>query len=132
MISYSSSITFLYYNDLEYGHQFMRDVLELSLVMDQGFAAIYQISATSYLGIVNRNDRVVPGDTLVSFNTTDVSLAWERMQTQRVVGLTPMETIVSIPLKSFFFSDEEGHRFEIQEFLDPTHRQQFLDQGVFQ
>lgn len=119
MSVYPSSITFLYYDDLDYGHHFLSDVLGLLLVMDQGFAAIYQVSATSHVGVVQRKDHTrVVGDTLLSLNTTDVQTAYQTLSSKAVMNLTAIERIPSIPLDSFFFSDREGHRFEIQQFLN--------------
>jgi catechol 2,3-dioxygenase-like lactoylglutathione lyase family enzyme len=121
MNSYPSSITFLYYEDLTYGRYFLQDVLGLSLVMDQGFAAIYQVTPSSFIGAVQRRDATrVSGDTLISLNTTDVQAAYDALPHDALVDVTPIERIPSIPLDSFFFFDREGHRFEIQQFVNQS------------
>jgi hypothetical protein len=119
MSNYPSAITFLYYDDLEYGRHFLGSVLGLPLVMDQGFAAIYEVSSTSYVGAVQRKDHTrTVGDSLISLNTTDVQAAYDNLPKEALMDLTTITRIPSIPLDSFFFSDREGHRFEIQQFLN--------------
>ena len=119
MFKYSSNITFIYYNDLEYGTKFVEEVLMLNLTMDQGWAKVYQINNTSFLGIVRLNENTeYKGNTLVSFNTSDVEKEYERVSKLNVNSLTEVKYIESIPLKSFFFKDYEGHDFEIQQFID--------------
>jgi len=72
-MKYSSGITFMYYKDFSYGIDFVEGVLELELVMDQGFARIYQVNQKSFLGIVQEKDSSdVPGSTLFSFTTNKV------------------------------------------------------------
>lgn len=117
MSRYTSQITFLYYQDLTYGQYVMDTILDLPIVMDQGFAKIYQVGRDSFLGIVqtNKPDHL-PGDTLVSLNTTILSEEYERVSQYDVNQLTDIIYHENIPLHSFFFHDKEGHRFEIQMF----------------
>lgn len=114
---YPSSIVFVYYNDLEYGHKFFTEVLRLEEVMDQGFAKVYKISETSFAGIVQLKESIeYKGNTLLSLNTLNVHEEHKRVQELDVYSLTDIQTIESIPLDSFFFKDKEGHDFEIQQF----------------
>lgn len=120
MFKYSSNITFLYYNDLEYGSRFIEEIFSLTMVMDQGWAKVYQINQTSFLGIVSLSKETeYKGNTLVSFNTRNVIKEHERLSKLEVSALTDINHFEKIPLKSFFFKDEEGHDFEIQQFLNP-------------
>lgn len=118
MFKYSSNITFLYYNNLEYGENFIEEVFNLTLVMDHGWAKIYQINQGSFLGIVKLSkETIYNGNTLVSFNTSDVNKEYERVSNLNVLSLTDIQHIKSISLNSFFFKDLEGHDFEIQQFV---------------
>lgn len=120
MFIYSSNITFLYYNDFEYGSKFIEEVFKLTLVMDQGWAKVYQINETAFLGIVDLSKKTeYKGNTLVSFNTRNVIKEYERVSKLGVSKLTDIKHFKEIPLKSFFFKDAEGHDFEIQQFLNP-------------
>ncbi len=118
MFRYSSNITFIYYNDLLYGSHFIEKILDLPMVMDQGFAKVYQVNKTSFIGIVKLSKDVnYKGNTLVSLNTSDVRKEYKRVSKLDVFNLTSIQHIAQIPLDSFFFKDKEGHDFEIQEFL---------------
>jgi hypothetical protein len=118
MYKYSSNVTFLYFNDLNYGSKFIEEVLDLSIVMDQGWAKIYQINETSFLGIVKLNKETeYKGNTLVSFNTREINKEHERLSKLGVPSLTEIKHFDKIPLNSFFFKDNEGHDFEIQQFI---------------
>ncbi|GEM_PF-1396594 len=117
-MNYSSAITFLYYEDFSYGIDFIENVLQLNLVMDQGFARVYEVNEKAFLGIVQkRDDDVDSGSTLFSLTTNDVESEYKRVKQLKVHNLTEMKHFEMIPLKSFFFDDKEGHKFEIQQFL---------------
>ncbi len=117
-MKYSSAITFLYYDDFEYGINFFENVLELNLVMDQGFARVYQVNEKAFLGIVQKRDTSeLAGSTLFSLTTANVDREFERVKALGTINLSEMKYFESIPLKSFFFDDKEGHKFEIQQFL---------------
>ncbi len=120
MYQYASNITFLYYNDLEYGSRFIEEVFQLTLVMDQGWAKVYQINETSFVGVVRLTEKTeYQGNTLISFNTRDVIEEHDRVSSLDVYHLTEIKHFEDIPLNSFFFKDAEGHDFEIQQFLNP-------------
>lgn len=126
MFKYSSNITFVYYNDLEYGSQFFEEVLGLTEIMDQGFAKVYQVNKTAFVGIVQLKEETnYKGNTLVSFNTDNVKNEYERVRKLEVFDLTDIQRIEQIPLDSFFFKDREGHDFEIQEFLSEDNKRVF-------
>lgn len=117
-MKYSSSITFLYYDDFAYGSDFIENTLQLDLVMNQGFAKVYQVNEKAFLGIVQKKDTTeVSGNTLFSLTTHNVDAEYERVKQLKVHNLTEIKHFESIPLRSFFFDDKEGHKFEIQQFL---------------
>ncbi len=118
MYRYSSNITFIYYNSLEYGSFFMENVLDLELIMDQGFAKVYRVNETSFVGIVQLTKATeYKGNTLLSLNTSDCLKEYKRVSKLECYSLTDIQRLDQIPLDSFFFKDEEGHDFEIQQFL---------------
>lgn len=118
-MKYSSAITFLSYEDFSYGINFIENVLQLDLVLDQGFARVYGVNQKAFLGIVQKRDNdEVSGSTLFSLSTRNVESEYKRVRQLRVYNLTEIKHFESIPLKSFFFDDIEGHKFEIQQFLN--------------
>ena len=119
-------ITFIYYEDFHYGVDFLSNVLELKQVMDQGFAQVYQVAEKAFLGIVTKEDRKhIKEDTLISLTTSEVEKEYKRIQTHKIYNCTEIKFFESIPLKSFFFEDKEGHHFEIQQFLNKKDEEQF-------
>lgn len=119
MFKYPSNIVFLYYSDMEYGSKFIESTFGLPLIMDQGFAKVYQINSTSFLGIVQlKEPKIYTGSTLLSFNTENIKEEYSRVSKLEIYKCTSIQRIDQIPLDSFFFQDKEGHDFEIQEFLN--------------
>lgn len=126
MKKFNSMITFIYYEDFEYGVNFLTNVLELKQVMDQGFAQVYQVAEKAFLGIVTKEDRIlIKEDTLISLTTSEVEEEYKRIQTVETFNCSEIKLFESIPLKSFFFEDKEGHHFEIQQFLNKTDEKNF-------
>ncbi|XFA98697.1 VOC family protein [Candidatus Izemoplasma sp. B36] len=118
MFRYSSNITFIYYNDFDYGINFFENILDLKLIMDQGFARVYQVNEKAFLGIVKLNQEInYTGNTLVSLSTDDVQKEYQRISKLETFDITEIKNFPNIPLNSFFFKDKEGHDFEIQQFL---------------
>ncbi len=113
----TSNITFLYYKNLDEAIRFFEDTLELTMVMDQGFARVYKVTETSFLGMVKTKEEASENDTLFSFTVDDVEAYYQIFKGKNVKNLTEMNYFKDIPLKSFFFEDFSNHRFEIQEFL---------------
>ena len=117
-MKYTSLVTFIYYENFDYGVDFLENVLELEMIMDQGFARVYKVSEKGYLGIVSKDKRLdLKEDTLISLSTNDVQSSYENIKEKEVVNLSEIKQFPQIPLQSFFFEDNEGHHFEIQEFL---------------
>lgn len=125
-MTYSSLITFLYYEDFSYGETFFNNVLRLKKVMDQGFAIVYQVSEKAFLGIVKKEHREnVKEDTLISLTTKSLKQDYEYIKSKEVYKLSEIKDFPKIPLQSFFFEDKEGHHFEIQEFILVEDQQRF-------
>ena len=56
-----ANIVFLYYKDVPAAQRFYEDVIGLTLAVDQGFSTIYQVSPTSFIGLVDGRVPVVVG-----------------------------------------------------------------------
>jgi len=48
-----ANLVFLYYQDLEAARRFYDEVIGLEMVLDYGFAKLFRISKTSYIGLVD-------------------------------------------------------------------------------
>ena len=129
MNKYSSQITFLYYDDMEKANLFFETILGLELVMDQGFAKVYETTNNSFIGSVEKREGSIDssnkGGALFSLTVDDVIPYYEHIKKFDLPYLSEVEVIDNIPLKSFFFKDFEGYDFEIQEFLKKSDKELF-------
>ncbi len=130
---FSSCVTFLYFRDFLGAKHFFTSDLGLEQVLDQGWAAIWKVGKSGFVGAVDAEKGSIPvtarDGVLVSFNVSDVTSWHERMTKAPVNRLTPVKHNSEIGLKSFFFQGPEGYNFEIQEFTAAEHRKMFLGES---
>ena len=130
MISPYAAITFLTYEDMEAGDRFYREVLGLPLVEDQGWAKVYRVHGSAYVGIVQSRRATLTGTdgsgTLLSIVVEDVDAWYEYLKDEPLIEiLGPPAMVRDIPVYSFFLVDPGGYRVEIQAFTDPEIRERF-------
>lgn len=129
MSRYSSTITFLYYSDYDKAKMFYEEVLKLEMVMDQGFATVYKINDSSFVGCVKKNDGSIDssnkGGALISLTVDNVDERYLEFKEYDLPFISELKVIESIPLKSFFFKDYEGYDFEIQQFIKKEDKELF-------
>ncbi|MEM7131648.1 MAG: VOC family protein [Chloroflexota bacterium] len=122
-LSIQSQITFLYYDDLTPIADFYQNVIGLTLVEDQQWAKIYQVSQTSFLGIVDgeRGFRKPQPESAVlcTFAVPDVMAWYDHLVAQGVKILREPNTYEEIQVQCFFFEDPGGYAVEVQCFLKP-------------
>jgi predicted enzyme related to lactoylglutathione lyase len=116
-----SSITFLYYHEIQPVALFYEDVLGFELVEDQGWAKIYRMGGNAFLGVVaGEKGFHQPQDrnaVLVTLCTGDVSGWFEHLKGRGVKLLTEVQEREEIQIRCFFFQDPGGYTFEVQQFL---------------
>lgn len=82
----NSSVTFLYYKDLEQAAHFYQEVLGLEKGFDGGWVKMYRMSATGYVGLVDSEkgslrltgERTVP--MMLSFETSEIQQWYDRVK----------------------------------------------------
>ena len=121
---FTSAITFLYFDDYENAANFFENTLELKKVSDKGFAKIYCIGKSSYIGIVKKSSGSVDERVLISINTNDVEKIYDKFSNYQLKQ-TEINIIKQIPLKSFFFKGPENYDFEVQEFINKEDKKIF-------
>ena len=112
-------ITFLYYKDLEKGIDFYQNVLGFSMIIDQGWCKIYQISDSGYLGIVDEakgmqnwhKDKTVQ----ICIRVPEVAPWYEYCRELAPPNLSEMFISDELKIKAFVFDDPEGYQIEFQE-----------------
>ena len=114
-------VTFLYTRDLETTARFYEDVMELTLILDQGGCRIYRVSGDSFLGFCQREDAPrSPKGIVFTFVTTAVDAWYEFLREQGVAFEKPPALNPTYNIYHCFVRDPNGYLLEIQQFLDPS------------
>jgi hypothetical protein len=125
----SSQITFLYFKELNEPAHFFEEILGLQKVDDQGFARIYRISGSAFIGIVDEAhgycDAPVAKDVLITLVTDDVHPWYQRLKDTGVAVDAAPAIHEKANVECFFFEGPGGYAFEIQKFLNPAVAVQF-------
>ncbi len=120
-LNLTSNITFLYYKDLASAKKFMGETLGLEIAFDPGWACVYRLKDKSFLGAVDVSEGSIEvegrGGSLVSLTVNNIEEVHEHLKTAYgVEGLSEIKVVKDIALKSCFFTDFQGYKFEIQQF----------------
>jgi catechol 2,3-dioxygenase-like lactoylglutathione lyase family enzyme len=122
-LTIDSQITFLYYDDINAVVPFYQDILGLEPVEDQGWAKIYRVRGSAFLGIVAGDRGFHQARTenaiLVTLVVDDVPAWYERLKASGLRLLSGLQDRDDIQVLCFFFEDPGGYTFEIQQFLKP-------------
>jgi predicted enzyme related to lactoylglutathione lyase len=124
-----SQITFLYYRQIEPAATFYGETLGLELVEDQGWAKIYRISGSAFLGIVaGEKGFHTPQErnaVLVTLVVDDVPGWYDQLKRLGVKLLSEMKHSPEIGVLGFFLQDPGGYALELQQFLKPRQQEVF-------
>lgn len=121
-LTVQANIVFLYYRDVPAAQRFYEDVIGLTLTVDQGFAKIYQVSPTSFIGLVDeaqglhRASEAKP--VTVSFVTEQIDQWYEYLMAKGVKMRGPIGNATRHPTRGFVAYDTEGYFLEFETFLD--------------
>ena len=117
-----ANIVFLYYKDIPAAQRFYEDVIGLTLAVDQGFAKIYQVSPTSFIGLVDETQGLHRASetkaVTVSFVTEQIDGWYEYLVAKGVKMRGPVGNATRHPTRGFVAYDPEGYFLEFETFLD--------------
>jgi len=126
-----SQITFFYYPELAPAATFYEEVLGLPVVVDQGWARIYRVNGTAFLGLVagekGFHQAQEKSAVLLTLVVDDATAWYAYLQEQRVPLLTELQHREDIQIRCFYLQDPGGYSIEVQEFLQPEVRREFGD-----
>jgi catechol 2,3-dioxygenase-like lactoylglutathione lyase family enzyme len=126
-----ANIVFLYYRDIPAAQRFYEDVLGLRLAVDQGFAKIYQISPTSFVGLVDETQGLHRASdakpVTLSFVTEQVDAWYEYLVSKGVKMRGPVRDATRHPTRGFVAMDPEGYFLEFERFLDHPQNVKLLE-----
>lgn len=117
-----ANITFLYYRDIPRAQRFYEDVLGLALTVDQGYAKIYRVSETSYVGLVDqaqglhRSSEQKP--VTLSFVTAEVDAWYAYLRGRGVEIVHALGDGTRQPTRGFVAKDPEGYYLEFETFRE--------------
>ena len=123
-----ANIVFLYYRDIPAAQRFYEDVIGLRLTVDQGYSKIYQISPTSFVGLVDETQGLHRASdakpVTLSFVTEQVDAWYEYLVERGVRMRAPLRDGTRQPTRGFVAIDPEGYLLEFEWF--PDHPQNTL------
>jgi len=121
-LTVQANIVFLYYRDVPAAQRFYEDIIGLTLTVDQGFAKIYQVSPTSFIGLVDEAQGLHRASeakaVTVSFVTERVDQWYEYLVSKGVRMRGPVGNATRHPTRGFVAYDPEGYFLEFETFLD--------------
>jgi predicted enzyme related to lactoylglutathione lyase len=117
-----AGITFFYYRDLPAAQKFYEDVLGLRMMVDQGFCKIYQVSPTSFVGLVDEkqgsHSASETKSVTLSFVTKEIDEWYEYLVSKGTKLRGPISDSSRHPTRGFVAYDPEGYCLEFEKFLD--------------
>ncbi|MCB0072823.1 MAG: VOC family protein [Caldilineaceae bacterium] len=124
-----ATVTWLYYNDMPRAQRWLEDVLGLSLLVDQGFATVYQSSPSGFIGPVRAGDglHAYAAEKLVTVSliTDDVEAWFARLSARDDVRLRHDEiTLEGSHVELFVAYDPEGYFWEFDRFRETAVNQE--------
>lgn len=119
---FQAGITWLYYRDLPAAMRFYERVMGLTLTVDQGWAKVYQVSPTSFVGLVDETrgmHRASDTKPVALAFVTDRVDDWHRwLVSQGVKVRGESKDSANLPIRGFVAIDPEGYTLEFETFRD--------------
>ena len=131
-LNIKANLVFFYYKDLVKAAEFYEDIIGLELVLDYGFARVYRISETSYLGLVDEKQGMhkttEPKTVTLAFVTNEVDGWYEYLKSKGVEIRNPIASSSRHPTRGFVAYDPEGYFLEFETFLNDPENEKLLEQ----
>ena len=122
-IRIASQITFLYYQNLAAAQQFYEGILGLEKVEDQGWAKIYRVSGTAFVGLVDEAHGSLKAQpenaVMLTLVVDDVPGWYAYLRENKVKIRQEYGRSETIQIEYFFAEDPGGYVLEFERFLKP-------------
>jgi len=127
-----ATVFWLYYNELEPIERFYEELLAVDLLVDQGWAKVYEASRSGFIGLVDGanglHSATETKGVTISLFTSDVDAWFERVKGLGTVELrTPEITDESERVRVFVGYDPDGYFLEWDTFLDLEGNERLMD-----
>ena len=125
-----ANMLFFYYQNLDGAVKFYRDILGLDMVLDYGFAKVFQVSKTLFLGLVDETQGMhnssEPKTVTLSTVTAEIDAWYEYLVDFGVQMHRPLNDSSRLPIRGFVALDPEGYFLEFETFLQHPQNENFL------
>ncbi|KAA3635420.1 MAG: VOC family protein [Armatimonadetes bacterium] len=111
-------ITFLPSHDLGRSADFYTDVLNLSLVLDQGTCLIYRVTESSFIGVCKRDEFGDAEPVITTIVADDVDGWYRQITGAGWSDVSEPEHSDTYKLYHIWITDPDGNKLEIQRFDD--------------
>jgi catechol 2,3-dioxygenase-like lactoylglutathione lyase family enzyme len=129
-LSIQGNLVFFYYPDLDQAERFYAGILGLEKVLDYGFAKIYRISPSTFIGLVDEakgmHDPSEPKTVTLSFITREIDEWYTYLTEQGVKMHRPLEGSSRLPIRGFVAYDPAGYFLEFERFLEHPQNERLL------
>jgi len=117
-----ANLVFFYYPDLELAENFYGNLMGFEKVLDYGFAKIFRLSPSTFIGLVDEtkgmHDPSEPKSVTLSFATNEIDQWYRYLSDQGVPIHRPLSDSSRIPIKGFVVLDPAGYYLEFETFLE--------------
>lgn len=122
VLNIQANLVFFYYPDLEEAENFYGNLLGFEKVLDYGFARIFRISPSTFIGLVDEtkgmHDHSEPKSVTLSFATNEIDQWYRYLSDERVLMHRPLSDSLRIPIRGFVALDPAGYFLEFETFLE--------------
>jgi catechol 2,3-dioxygenase-like lactoylglutathione lyase family enzyme len=117
-----ANLVFFYYKDLAAAQDFYENTLGFEMVLDYGFAKLFRISLTTYVGLVDElkgmHKATEPKTVTLSFVTEEIDAWYTYLKDKGVEMRGELGNATRHPTRGFVAYDPEGYFLEFERFLD--------------
>jgi predicted enzyme related to lactoylglutathione lyase len=121
-LSIQANLVFFYYPDLGEAEKFYGNLLGFEKVLDYGFARIFRLSPSTFIGLVDESkgmhDPSEPKSVTLSFATNEIDQWYEYLSKQGVQMHRPLSDSSRIPIRGFVALDPAGYFLEFETFKE--------------
>ena len=121
-LNLQANLVFFYYKDIPAAQEFYENVLGLELVVEQEFTKIYQVSPTSFVGLVDEKRGLHRASeskaVTLSFITEQIDEWYQYLLRKGVKMHRPLHDATAHPTRGFVACDPEGYFLEFERFLE--------------
>lgn len=132
ILSIQANLVFFYYSDLQEAERFYGGILGLKRVLDYGFAKIYRISPSTFIGLVDEtkgmHDPSEPKTVTLSFVTQEIDQWYQYLKNQGIEIRNPLKDASRHPTRGFVAYDPAGYFLEFESFLEHPQNTLLLEQ----